>query len=53
MLFKWIFFDVGTTLVDEKKAAHRIYHFFGNDYYCDECWKDYGEDYFERLKERD
>lgn len=38
---------------EEEKATHRIHHFFGNDYYCDECWKDYGEDYFERLKERD
>lgn len=38
---------------EEEKATHRIHHFFGNDYYCDECWEDYGEDYFERLKERD
>ena len=38
---------------EEEKATHRIHYFFGNDYYCDECWEDYGEDYFERLKERD
>ena len=38
---------------EKEKATHRIHHFFGNDYYCDECWEDYGEDYFERLKERD
>lgn len=26
MLFKWIFFDVGTTLVDEEKACdHRVF----------------------------
>lgn len=26
MLFKWIFFDVGTTLVDEEKAYdHRVF----------------------------
>ena len=38
---------------EEQKATHRIHHFFGNDYYCDECWEIYGEDYFERLKEKD
>ena len=38
---------------EEEKATHRIHHFFGNDYYCDECWEIYGEDYFERLKEKD
>ena len=26
MLFRWIFFDVGTTLVDEEKAYdHRVF----------------------------
>ena len=38
---------------EEEKATHRIHNFFGNDYYCDECWYSYGEDFFERLKERD
>lgn len=38
---------------EEEKATHRIHHFFGNDYFCDECWESYGEDSFERLKEKD
>ena len=38
---------------EEEKATHRIHNFFDNDYYCDECWYSYGEDFFERLKERD
>lgn len=33
------------------EATHRIHHFFGNEYYCDACWIDYGQDWFERLSD--
>ena len=38
----------------EVKATHRIHNIFVQDqYYCDECWEISGEDFFERLKEKD
>lgn len=32
---------------------HRIYHVFGSDYYCEECWVDYGESQFRSLAHLD
>lgn len=35
-------------------STHRIHHMFGTyGYYCDECWETYGQDYFDRLAEKD
>lgn len=37
---------------EEEKATHRIHAFLYNDYYCDECWDSYGENFYEKLKEK-
>ncbi len=41
-------------LCESSSATHRIHHMFGNyGYYCDECWERYGQDYFDRLADKD